>query len=124
VWGAGNGPYFVWPIIGPRYLRDTFGFGFDWASNPTTWLSDPYAEWGLWTMDIVDTRARLLPAERVLEQAAGEDKYVFYREAYRQRRLNLIHDGNPPKPKFFEEDETENDQAMPAKPAADGAAAP
>jgi phospholipid-binding lipoprotein MlaA len=124
VWGAGNGPYFVWPIIGPRYLRDTFGFGFDWVSHPLTWLSDPAVEWSLWGLDIVDARARLLPAERVLEQAAGEDKYVFYREAYRQRRLNLIYDGNPPKPKFFEEDETENNPATPAKPAADGAAAP
>jgi len=41
------------------------------------------------------------------------DKYAFIREAYRQRRLNLIYDGNPPRPKFFDDDTD-----TPAKPAA------
>jgi phospholipid-binding lipoprotein MlaA len=117
VWGAGDGPYFVWPIIGPRTLRDTFGFGFDWVSNPVTYARDPYWKWGLYATDLVDTRARLLPAEKVIEQAAGEDKYIFIREAYRQRRRNLIYDGNPPKPKFFE-DELDA-PARPAAPAGD-----
>lgn len=103
VWGVGEGPYFVWPIIGPRYLRETLGWGFDWASNPATYL-EPVPSWSARVLDIVDTRARLLPAERVLNQAAGEDKYLFIREAYRQRRQNLIYDGNPPRPKFFEDE--------------------
>jgi phospholipid-binding lipoprotein MlaA len=114
VWGVGNGPYFVWPIIGPRYARDTLGFGFDWLSNPITYVDPPAVGWGLWGLDIVDTRARFLPAEKVLEQAMGDDKYIFIREAYRQRRRNLIYDGNPPKPSFFE-DESES---APPKPAA------
>lgn len=112
VWGVGDGPYFVWPIIGPRYARDTVGFGFDALSNPVTYVEPPAASWGLWGADIVDTRARFLPAEKVLEQAMGDDKYIFIREAYRQRRRNLIYDGNPPKPSFFE-DEAES---KPAKP--------
>lgn len=29
VWGFGNGPYFVMPVLGPSNLRDTFGFGGD-----------------------------------------------------------------------------------------------
>lgn len=29
VWGFGNGPYFVMPIMGPSNLRDTAGFGAD-----------------------------------------------------------------------------------------------
>ena len=106
VWGVKEGPYFVWPIIGPRYLRDTVGWSFDWASSPVTYL-DPVPSWSARSLDIVDTRARLLPAEKVLNQAAGDDKYIFVREAYRQRRQSLIYDGNPPKPKFFE-DEPEN----------------
>ena len=111
-WGVGDGPYFVWPIIGPRYARDTLGFGFDYLSNPITYVEPPAASWGLWGVDIVDTRARFLPADKVIDQAAGDDKYVFIREAYRQRRRNLIYDGNPPKPSFFE-DEAES---KPAKP--------
>lgn len=115
VWGVGNGPYFVWPIIGPRYLRDTLGWGLDWASSPVTYL-DPVPSWSARSLDIVDTRARLLPAEKVLNQAAGDDKYIFIREAYRQRRQSLIYDGNPPKPKFFD-DEPENGNGKPATPA-------
>ena len=113
VWGLGDGPYFVWPIIGPRYARDTLGFGFDWASNPVTYVNSTAASAGLWSLDITDTRARFLPAEKVIDQAAGDDKYVFIREAYRQRRRNLIYDGNPPKPVFFD-DEAES---KPAKSA-------
>ncbi len=112
VWGVGDGPYFVWPIIGPRYLRDTLGWGFDWASNPVTYL-EPVPSWSARVLDIVDTRARLLPAERVLNQAAGEDKYLFIREAYRQRRQNLVYDGNPPKPKFFDDESSPNTSSTP-----------
>ncbi len=104
VWGVGNGPYLVWPVIGPRFARDTLGFGFDWLSNPVTHVEPPAVGWGLWVTDIVDSRARFLPAEKVLEQAMGEDKYIFIREAYRQRRHNLIFDGNPPKPAFFDDE--------------------
>jgi phospholipid-binding lipoprotein MlaA len=111
VWGVKEGPYFVWPIIGPRYLRDTFGWGVDWLSNPVSHVQPPAASWELWGVDAVDTRARLLPAEKVLDQAAGEDRYTFIREAYRQRRRNLIYDGNPPKPKFFEEEPANNNHS-------------
>jgi phospholipid-binding lipoprotein MlaA len=116
VWGIGEGPYFVWPIIGSRSLRETFGWGFDWASNPVTYL-EPVPGWGATSLDIVNTRARLLPAEKVVDAAAGEDKYIFIREAYRQRRRNLVYDGNPPKQKFFEEELENNNNATPA-PAA------
>lgn len=29
VWGFGDGPYFVMPVLGPSNVRDTFGFGGD-----------------------------------------------------------------------------------------------
>jgi len=115
VWGVGKGPYFVWPIIGPRYLRETVGWGFDWVSNPVTYL-DPIPSWSLRSLDIVDFRARLLPTDPVIERAAGDDKYLFIREAYRQRRQNLIYDGNPPKPKFFEEEPPPNNNAQSPPP--------
>jgi len=43
----------------------------------------------------VDTRARLLDAEEIVDEAAL-DKYEFLRDAYLQRRRSLIYDGNPP----------------------------
>jgi phospholipid-binding lipoprotein MlaA len=117
VWGAKTGPYFVWPIIGPRTLRETVGWGFDWLSKPSSWIQDPYTSWGLVSVEFVDARARLLPAEKVLDAAAGDDKYLFIREAYRQRRMNLIYDGNPPKPKFFEDEPPPNNNPQPPAPA-------
>ena len=44
----------------------------------------------------VQTRADLLGASRVLEDAAL-DKYVFQRDAYLQRRRSLVYDGRPPR---------------------------
>lgn len=122
VWGMSDGPYFVWPIIGPRYARDTLGIGLDWLSHPITYVEPTAVRWGLWGLDIVDIRTRFLPAEKVLDQATGDDKYTFIREAYRQRRRNLIYDGNPPKPSFFE-DELEPAPSKPA-PAGDSAVSP
>ena len=108
VWGMGEGPYFVWPIIGPHSQLDSVGAVFDWLSNPITYVPDNTVRWSLWGVDLIDIRARLLPADAVIEQAAGGDKYVFIREAYRQRRRNLIFDGNPPKPAFFDDESLDN----------------
>jgi phospholipid-binding lipoprotein MlaA len=49
-------------------------------------------------MRFVEQRATLLPMERLIEGAAL-DRYSFIRNAYLQRRLNLVYDGNPPEPK-------------------------
>ena len=61
-------------------------------------------------LDIIDTRAGLLQAERLLKMAAL-DPYTFTREAYKQRRLNLVYDGNPPDEDFedFEDETNTND---------------
>lgn len=104
VWGVGEGPYIVWPIIGPRTLRDSVGWAGDLLTNPATYIEDDPTRWWMRALDIVDLRARLLPAEKVLEAAAGEDKYIFVRAAYRQRRLYLIHDGQPPRERFFDDE--------------------
>ena len=45
---------------------------------------------------LINTRANLLDASRIVEEAAL-DKYSFLRDAYLQRRQSLIYDGNPPR---------------------------
>ena len=45
-------------------------------------------------MYLVTLRSRGIDAESFLESAY--DPYVFMRDAYRQRRLYQIYDGNPP----------------------------
>jgi phospholipid-binding lipoprotein MlaA len=51
--------------------------------------------WGLIALNVVDKRADLLTAGKILEEAAM-DPYIFLRDAYLQRRRNQIFDGNPP----------------------------
>ena len=38
-WGIPSGCYIVWPVLGPKSLRDSFGFVGDIALNPVTWLT-------------------------------------------------------------------------------------
>jgi phospholipid-binding lipoprotein MlaA len=49
-------------------------------------------------VDKVRTRANLLKAESVLDDAAL-DKYSFIRDAWWQRRRNQVYDGSPPREK-------------------------
>jgi phospholipid-binding lipoprotein MlaA len=115
VWGVGEGPYIVWPFLGPSTLRDTGGDLVDWQIYP------PYQQPEgtrntLIVVETVDTREKLLDATDILEQAAGQDPYIFVRESYRQRRKNLVYDGNPPRavPEGLFDDEPA--PASPAKP--------
>lgn len=103
VWGVGDGPYLVLPVLGPSNVRDGVGLVGDFMTDPVSYVDDRAARWGLWAIYFVDRRAQLLGASSVLEQAGGQDEYLFVREAYRQRRQYLIYDGAPPKPKFFDE---------------------
>jgi phospholipid-binding lipoprotein MlaA len=97
-WGVGDGAYVVLPVFGPRTARDTVGLGFDVYVDPVAKINNvPRRNWLLATR-IVSDRADLLKADKIIEEAAL-DKYSYIRDAYLQRRRNLIHDGNPPKQK-------------------------
>ena len=98
VWGVPGGAYFFWPLIGPRTMRDTFG-----------WLGDSYVDPvrsartrsiavrnSLVATRFIDIRASLLPADKVIDEGAL-DKYAYVRDAYLQRRRNQIFDGRPPR---------------------------
>lgn len=106
VWGVADGPYLVLPILGPSNIRDGLGWLADQQIYLLNYHDDSAVIWGGRSLDIVDTRARFLPSDEVLRQAAGDDKYLFVREAYRQRRRNLIYDGNPPREEFISDDPT------------------
>jgi phospholipid-binding lipoprotein MlaA len=97
-WGIGNGPYLVLPLIGPRTLRDTAGLAVDWQVDSVVQISPPRSRNQVWALRTVSRRADLLNASNLLSVAAL-DEYEFVRDAYLQRRHNLIHDGNPPREK-------------------------
>jgi len=97
-WGVGDGPYIVLPFLGPRNLRDTVGLVGDYKADPVTYI-DPNRDRNLVQgTRIVARRSELLGASKVLAVAAL-DEYEFVRDAYLQRRRNLIYDGNPPREK-------------------------
>jgi len=95
-WGVSDGPYIVIPLLGPRTLRDTGGLLVDSSYDPILEIEDDEARWTVIGVKTVDIRAGLLQADRLADKS-GVDKYNFIREAYLQHRLNLIHDGNPPR---------------------------
>jgi len=94
-WGLGDGPYLVLPFLGPSSFRDTAGWAGDVYSWPVSYLDPNRHRNVLIAVRFVDVRAGLLEASKILETAAL-DPYEFVRDAYLQRRRNLVHDGNPP----------------------------
>src|SRR5205807_10027746 len=95
-WGAPSGPYLILPILGSSTVRDGIGTGIDLYVDPLTEVRPYHLQYGLVGLRLTQTRADLLDASRILEEAAL-DKYVFQRDAYLQRRRSLIYDGHPPR---------------------------
>jgi len=79
-------------------LRDGIGRIGDIGFDPSRRISDGREFAALTAVRLVEQRATLLPMERLIEGAAL-DRYSFIRNAYLQRRLNQVYDGNPPEPK-------------------------
>lgn len=94
-WGVTPGPYVVLPLLGPSNVRDTLGWAADIETDPLVMISKMDVRNSVYGLRFVDKRASLLSGERVLEGAVL-DKYSFVRDAYLQRRRNLVYDGEPP----------------------------
>jgi len=114
-WGAGNGPYLVWPLLGSSSVRDSVGLVFDIGLDPVLQHKPIRVRNAMTVLRATGRRADLLDASRILEEAAL-DKYVFQRDAHLQRRRNLMHDGNPPRA-AREQPQAEAPQPEPAAPA-------
>lgn len=96
VWGVGNGGYLFLPGFGPRTLRDGAGLIVDMSADPVAYIDRVRVRNSARALRLVDVRASLLPADKVVEEAAL-DKYEYIRDAYLQRRLRQIYDGRPPR---------------------------
>jgi phospholipid-binding lipoprotein MlaA len=94
-WGLPAGPYLVWPLFGPSSLRETAAMPLDRGWSASIAFSDSAERFGLASLNLVDTRARLLGASQMLDDIAL-DKYSFVRDAYLARRRSLVYDGEPP----------------------------
>ena len=94
-YGVGPGAYIVLPILGPSTVRDTAALPVNRLASAPAFFSPTSAALGLTGVQIVNTRADLLGATRVIDDIAL-DKYTFVRDAYLQRRRSLVFDGEPP----------------------------
>ena len=88
-WGVPPGPYLVLPIIGPSSLRDTVALPADWFGDPLRLVAPVPERTALVAGRTVDTRARALPLDPVLDAAL--DRYTFMRDAYLQHRDSEVH---------------------------------
>lgn len=92
VWGLNAGPYVVLPVFGPSSVRDTAGLAVDMQGSVLSQAENVPVRNSLYGLRLVDTRANLLDAGNLLDQAAL-DKYSFIRDAYLQRRQSQIRGG-------------------------------
>ena len=88
-YGAGQGFYIVWPILGPSSPRDTLGMVGDFFAYPISYL-DP---WYVWTavrgyQTINDTSLSIGDYEAIKEAAI--DPYLSVRNAYIQYRQKKV----------------------------------
>ena len=88
-WGVPPGPYLVLPLLGPSTVRDTIGMGVEASGDLVQGISNVPTRNALYTLRAVETRAGLLRAGAVLDEAAL-DKYSFTREVFLKRRQSAI----------------------------------
>jgi phospholipid-binding lipoprotein MlaA len=94
-WGIPPGCYIVWPLIGPKSVRDTFGFAGDVALNPASWFT--YGVIGGLTgtatlaistpQTVGNTSDKLDTYETITKNSV--DPYLSVRSAYVQNRKKV-----------------------------------
>jgi len=110
-WGVHPGPYLVIPFLGFSDVRDGFGRVADIYMTPTHYIRNTAASWSLWAIEVLDTRARLVSSEGLVDSAF--DPYAFTRNAYLARRHYLI-TGEAEEPQLEDEDTGTDSAPAPA----------
>ena len=119
VWGVGSGPFVNLPLFGPSTLRDAPTRIVDFFFDPITYIDPPWeAVWGERVLDVVHSRAELLPLDGTLQRTY--DPYAFIRDSWVQQREFAIFDGNPPPEQLenFDDSDTPAEDAAPKDDAA------
>jgi phospholipid-binding lipoprotein MlaA len=89
VWGVGEGPYLMLPLIGPSTLRDAPSKFVDSITSPFSYVDDVPTRNTSRGLDLLSMRAGLLEIDGVI----SGDKYLFVRDVYLQRNRYLVNDG-------------------------------
>lgn len=89
IWGVPQGPYVVFPLLGPSTARDSTGIIVDAWASPAGQVDDQATTWGLRSVELISLRAGLLGADELM----SGDRYIFFRDAYLQQRAARVGDG-------------------------------
>ncbi len=93
-WGIPEGPYLMWPLLGPLPPRDAVGFVVDRLTNPVDYaLRDELViDGAIFATDLVDVRHQVIDEIDELERTSV-DYYAAVRSLYRQSINDEIRDG-------------------------------
>jgi len=116
-WGVSSGPYLVLPLFGPSTIRDSFGLYVDVKTDVNQQFKDNAVRNTLTLLRLTDKRERYLTLSDAVKQASL-DPYTFTRDAYLQKRLNDIYDGNPPMMEDLEDPDQATPMVAPNQPGA------
>ena len=89
VWGVGEGPYLMLPLLGPSTLRDAPSKFVDSITSPFSYVDDVRTRNTARGVDLLAMRASLLEVDEII----SGDKYLFVRDVYLQRNRYLVKDG-------------------------------
>ena len=96
VWGAGGpGAYVILPILGPRTVRDIVVLAGDYYTDTIAYVEGLGVRnaFYFYIIRAVNSRSEMLNIKSVLDEVAL-DECLYVRDAYLQRRLDLVYDGN------------------------------
>lgn len=99
-WGVPDGPYLVLPFVGSTTVRNVWRLPVDsYLFDPLSYYSRDHSfaygqQYLPQLLYLVSLRAGAMNAEAFVNSAY--DPYVFMRDAYRQHRIYMFYDGNPP----------------------------
>lgn len=110
VWGVPPGPFVMLPLLGPSHVRDLPSQVVDRLLTPFYWYNAGNERWFSLALSLVDRRAQLLPLDSTLQRVY--DPYAFIRDAFTQRRLFQVYDGDIPEDRL-PRDEMEDEADFP-----------
>jgi phospholipid-binding lipoprotein MlaA len=114
VWGVGEGPYLMLPVLGPSNARDAVGRVVDYFTDPFAYFRYERFTYSRFAAKTVDTRVRNYDLLHDLENTSV-DYYAAIRSLYRQNRRDAIDNGAeaelPPLPEMAaDEDDLEDEE--------------
>ncbi|GAB7021869.1 MlaA family lipoprotein [Salidesulfovibrio brasiliensis] len=88
-WGMGNGPYLVWPLLGPSSARDTVGFVGDYFVSVDTYVLSFWEAVGYYAFGRINYLSLNLGQYETLKNGAI-DPYQAFKDAYLRMRAKAV----------------------------------